>query len=77
MKFEMKRERGVFRIFVDDTIRSNHKFKMAAQVEPGPVYSAIECESNQRCRVYTIGEKSIIIDFYDGNKITVPVRSFS
>lgn len=75
MNFEMKRERGVFRIFVDDTIRSNHKFKMATLVEPG-VYAAIETESNSRCRVYA-RESNIVIDFYDGNKINIPVRSYS
>lgn len=73
MNFEMKRERGVFRIFVDDTIRSNHKFKMATQVEPG-VYAAIEAESNSRCRVYVMGT-NVVIDFYDGNKITIPVKT--
>lgn len=73
MNFEMKRERGVFRIFVDDTIRSNHKFKMATQVEPG-VYAAIEAESNSRCRVYAMGA-NVVIDFYDGNKITIPVKT--
>lgn len=74
MNFEMKRERGVFRIFVDGTIRSNHKFKMATLVEPG-VYAAIESESNSRCRVYQ-RESNIIVDFYDGNKITIPTKSF-
>lgn len=69
MTFEMKRDRGVFRIFVDGKIRSRHKFLQAALVEPG-IYTCIEDQTGDRCRVISNG-KNIVINYYNGNVVTI------
>lgn len=68
MILEMKRERGLFRIFVDGRIKSSHKFKQA--VPNGDGYTCIEEGTGDRCRVYIKGEK-VVVDYMNGTTILI------